>query len=44
MLPPDLINQFANTFQEWHYLAVGLAVGFSVGFVVRAFLDAYTKL
>jgi flagellar biogenesis protein FliO len=32
--PDELSEEFASTFQEWHYLVGGGAVGFLLGVVV----------
>ncbi|WP_324757064.1 hypothetical protein [Haloarcula montana] len=30
-LPDDVVDEFASTFKEWHYLIGGAAVGFVAG-------------
>lgn len=31
MPPDDALDEFANTYREWHYLAGGVALGFLAG-------------
>jgi len=31
----DLLRQFANTYKEWHYLAVGFSYGVLAGYILR---------
>jgi len=31
----DLLKQFANTYKECHYLAVGFAYGMLTGYIMR---------
>jgi hypothetical protein len=31
MPPRDALAEFANTYQEWHYLVGGAAIGFLAG-------------
>lgn len=36
MIPDDALDEFANTYREWHYLAGGFAVGWTLGLLVGA--------
>jgi uncharacterized membrane-anchored protein YhcB (DUF1043 family) len=36
MPPEDAVDEFANTFKEWHYLVAGLCVGFVAGWLAAA--------
>lgn len=36
MAPENAIEQFANTYKEWHYLVGGFSMGFLVGTVLMA--------
>jgi len=40
MTPTDgrLLDQFASTFREWHYLVGGGAAGFVLGFAAAVYL------
>jgi len=30
-----LLREFANTYREWHYLAVGFSYGMLAGYILR---------
>jgi len=36
--PQRLLNEFASTFKEWHYLVGGGATGFVLGFAAAVYL------
>ena len=40
-LPDGMLDQFANTFREWHYFVGGFAIGFLLGieYAYRRFKD-----
>lgn len=41
MLPDDVLNEFANTYEELHYIVVSLAIGFLLGLeYYRRFIDS----
>jgi hypothetical protein len=42
MLPNGLLDQFANTFREWHYFIGGFSLGAILGWVGHAMLHALT--
>lgn len=33
MIPDGAVEEFANTFREWHYLVSGASVGFVAGWI-----------
>lgn len=41
-LPPDLLAEFASTYQEWHYLAGGFAAGTVFGVTLPRMTAAVT--